>query len=140
MTQTTTSSTTAAPEAVDRPHKVGLAPLAAAILAVWFMIAPSFVRYPFTVEGENASLRERGLSLLLLLTAVCWARARTHARRFLVVYAVLGAVLVVEAVTLGGGLGGRLGAASWNELVGGVLVLVVAAAGWRSSATRSARA
>jgi hypothetical protein len=96
------------------------------------MIGPSFIHYPLSAAGENASTRDRGLALLLLLAGVCWARARTHRRRYLALYAVLNVVLVVLAVVVNG-LTGELRAAAWNELVCGVLGLLVAAAGWRSA-------
>lgn len=124
---------TAPPDPREVASKVDLPPIIGVILGAWLAIGSSFVPYPFTPAGENASLRDRGLSLLLLLAAVCWARARTHRRRYLALYALLGAVLVVEALVATGGPGGELGAVSWNELVVGVLALLTAAAGWRGA-------
>jgi hypothetical protein len=112
--------------------KVDLPPIMAATLAVWLMISPSFIQYPLSAAGENASMRDRGLALLLLFAAICWARARTHRRRYLAVYAALNVVLVALAVVVNG-LTGELRAPAWNELVGGVLGLLIAAAGWRSA-------
>src|SRR3954451_6194396 len=113
----------------EAASKVDLPPIIAITLAVWLMIGPSFIHYPLSAAGENASTRDRGLALLLLLAGVCWARARTQRRRYLALYAVLNVVLVVLAVVVNG-LTGELRAAAWNELVCGVLGVLVAGAGW----------
>lgn len=107
----------------------------AVLLSCAFMISPFVVRYPFTIDGQDAALRDRGLALALLFVTVCWARARTHKNAYVVGAAVLAALLVVEAFAYGGGPGGDLGAAPWNELVTGLLLLAVAAAGLRSKAS-----
>jgi hypothetical protein len=116
----------------ERASKVDLPPILAAVVAVWFMIAPSFIRYPLSVAGENASLRDRGLALLMLFAAICWARARTGRRRYLALYALLCVVMLVQAFVVNK-LSGPLSAPAWNEVVGGVLGLLIAIAGWRSA-------
>jgi hypothetical protein len=114
----------------------GIPPVLAVILASWFTISPFVIHYPLlTAAGENASLRDRGLALLLLFTSVSWYRARTHRRAFQVAYGLLAALLIVEAFVAGGGPGGSLGGASWNELVTGILMLLTVAAGWRNTGT-----
>jgi hypothetical protein len=52
-----------------------------------------------------------------------------------VAYGLLAALLIVEAFVAGGGPGGSLGGASWNELVTGILMLLTVAAGWRNTGT-----
>jgi hypothetical protein len=133
MTQPTAPPDVTLPEDPrEVASKVDLPPIMAAALAVWLMFSPSFIRYPLSAAGENASMRDRGLALLLLFAAICWARARTHRRRYLALYAVLNVVLLVLAVFVNG-LTGPLRAPAWNELVAGVLGLLIAAAGWRSA-------
>jgi hypothetical protein len=113
----------------------GIPPLLAIILASWFTISPFVIRYPLTLDGEDAALRDRGLALLLLFTSVSWYRARTHRRAFQLAYGLLAALLVVEALVYGGGPGGSLGGAPWSELATGILMLLTVAAGWRTSGT-----
>jgi hypothetical protein len=133
MTQPTAPTDVTLPEDPrEVASKVDLWPIIAAVQSVWLMISPTFIPYPLSVAGENASMRDRGLALLLLLAAVCWARARVHRRRYLMLYAFLNVVLVVLAVVVNG-LTGPLAAPARNELVVGVLGLLIAAAGWRSA-------
>jgi hypothetical protein len=116
---------------VGAPRGPGLPPLVAVVLASWFVISSSLLPYPLGVDGQDAQLRDSGLSLVLLFSAVSWYRARTHRRRFLLAFAVFAALVVVESLVDGGP--GALGAAAWNERVAGILMLVTAAAGWRGS-------
>src|SRR3954453_23845772 len=133
MTQPTAPTDVTLPEDPrEVARKVDLWPIIAAVQSVWFMISPTFIRYPLSAAGENASMRDRGLALLLLFAAICWARARTHRRRYLTLYAVLNVVLVFLAVGVNG-LTGDLRAPAWNELVAGALGLLIAAAWWRSA-------
>jgi peptidoglycan/LPS O-acetylase OafA/YrhL len=133
MTQPTAPPDVSLPENPrEAASKVDLPPILAAVLSVWLMISPTFIRYPLSVAGENASLRDRGLALLMLFAAICWARARVHRRRYLVLFALLCVVLIVLAVVVNG-LTGPLRGPAVNELVVGVLGLLIAAAGWRSA-------
>jgi hypothetical protein len=128
----TTSTGVVAPQNPRKvASKVDLSPIAGCILAVWVMISSDFVRYPLGGAGEDALLRDHGVALLMLFVAVSWARARTHRRRFLAVFALLSILLIAEAV-FASGLG-QLSTPAWNELVSGVLGLLISIAGWRSA-------
>jgi hypothetical protein len=102
----------------------------ATLLAVWLGASTFLLHYPFTVDGQDAALRDRGLTLALLFTAVCWLRATRHRRAFLAAFALFAAVLVVESFAFGYGPNGSLGWPWWNEKITGVLMLVCAAVGW----------
>src|SRR5690242_1611095 len=100
------------------------------LLAAWFGVSTFLLGYPFTIDGQDAALRDRGLTLLLLFTGVCWARATRHRRPFLVAFAVLALLLVLESVAFRYGATGDLARAWWNEKATGILMLACALAGW----------
>jgi hypothetical protein len=112
---------------------LGFPPLFAVILSCWFLISPFVIHDPFTVDGQDAILRDMGFALALLFTSVAPYRARSHHGVFHGLFGVLAALLIVEAVTYDGWPNGSLGGASWNELVPGVLMVLTTAAGWWDS-------
>jgi hypothetical protein len=130
--QSSTPSVTSRPQGRVAP---GVPQVLAVVLACWFMISPFVIRYPITIDGNHAALRDRGVALVLLFTALCWYRTRTHRRHFQLAFALFAALLVVEAISFGEGSGGRLGGAPWNELVSGALMLVTVVVGWRDTGT-----
>jgi hypothetical protein len=101
----------------------------AVLLAAWFAVSTFVLGYPFTIDGQDAALRDRGLVLLLLLTSVCWSRAQTHRVRYLLAFAVVALVLGLESFAFGYGPGGNLAAAWWNEKVMALLMLAACAGG-----------
>jgi hypothetical protein len=102
--------------------------MAGLLLSVWFAASTFVLGYPRTVHGQDAALRDRGLILLLLLTSVCWYRARTHRMGYLVAFAVVTLALGLESFAFGYGPTGDLMAAWWNEKIMALLMLL--ACGW----------
>jgi len=99
------------------------------LLVVWFACSTFSLQYPRTLDGQDAALRDRGLILLLLLTSVCWFRARTHRVRYLIAFAVVALALGLESFAFGYGPTGDLMGAWWNEKILALLMLVACAAG-----------
>lgn len=87
------------------------------------------MRYPFTLDGQDAMLRDEAFALALLFTSVAWLRADRRRSRAQLFFGVLGALLIIEAIGYGGGPGGPLGGAWWNEIVTGVLIVLTVALG-----------
>jgi len=104
--------------------------LLAVLLSVWLGVSTFLLHGPLNGQGQDAALRDRGLTLLLLLLSVCWARATAHRRAFLVAFAVVALLLVVESYPLGYTATGAMARVWWNEKITGVLMLACAVAGW----------
>jgi hypothetical protein len=103
--------------------------LVGVLLVVWFACSTFSLGYPRTIDGQDAALRDRGLILLLLLTSVCWFRARTHRVRYLIAFAVVALALGLESFAFGYGPTGDLMAAWWNEKIMAALMLLACAGG-----------
>ena len=103
--------------------------MVAVLLVVWFAGSTFVVRYPFTIDGQDAALRDRGLVLLLALTAIAWYRASSHRTAYLLAFGAVALVLGVESFFFGYGPGGALAAVWWNEKVLSLLMLATCAAG-----------
>jgi len=99
------------------------------LLSVWFAASTFSLGYPRTLHGQDAALRDRGLILLLLLTSVCWYRARTHRLGYLLAFAVVALALGLESFAFGYGPSGDLMGAWWNEKIMALLMLVACTAG-----------
>lgn len=111
--------------ALFRAHRLGRAPLAPVggylliLLGVW-LLATQWL-HPYTVVGQNTTLRDTGFSVVTLL---CGLRLR-HRRSPVasVVSLVAGFLLVLSGFLLphaGGGVG-------WNEVVVGLLAVLAGA-------------
>src|SRR5689334_18302377 len=99
------------------------------LLAAWFACSTFALGYPRTIDGQDAALRDRGLILLLLLTSVCWFRARTRRVGYLIAFAVVALALGFESFAFGYGPFGDLMGAWWNEKIMAALMLAACVGG-----------
>jgi hypothetical protein len=110
----------------------------AVLLSVWLGASTWVLGYPITIHGQDAALRDRGLTLALLFTATCWMRATRHRRGFLLAHAAFAVLLFIESFLAAYGPGGSLSAPWWNEkIVAGVLLLACAVGWFRAPAVET---
>lgn len=110
----------------------------AVLLSAWLGCSTFLLHYFMTIDGQDAALRDRFLTLLTLLLSVCWLRARNHRRVYLLAFAVVAALLGLESFAFAYGPGGQLAWPWWNEKITAVAMLLCCVAGWGGAGSEEA--